>query len=137
MNTRNIVVMAHDKKKPELLEFLKEREEWLWGRTLIATGRSAEFLEQGNFKIPLKHLSPGKSGGYQQITEMIRSGEVDLVIFLRDHEVKQQHHEDIRHLLESCNVQNIPLATNVASAELLIIGLIRKEAAAKKTANKA
>ncbi len=132
MSTNQIVVMAHNNRKTQLLEFLKEREQWLWGRTLIATGRSAEFLEQGNFKIPLKHLSPGKSGGYQEITEMIQKGDVDMVIFLRDHEVTEQHHEDIRILLESCNVQNIPLATNAASAELLIIGLIRKEAAQKK-----
>jgi len=125
--------MAHNKRKEQLLEFLKEREQWLWGKTLIATGRSAEFLEQGNFKIPLKHLSPGKSGGYQEITEMIGKGEVDMVIFLRDHEVTEKHHEDIRILLESCNVKNIPLATNAASAELLIIGLIRKEAAQKKS----
>ena len=133
MSTNHIVVMAHNKRKEQLLEFLKEREQWLWGKTLIATGRSAEFLEQGNFKIPLKHLSPGKSGGYQEITEMIEKGEVDMVIFLRDHEVTEKHHDDIRILLESCNVKNIPLATNAASAELLIIGLIRKEASQKRS----
>jgi methylglyoxal synthase len=59
---------------------------------------------------------------------MIENGEVDIVIFLRDHKVVQQHHEDIRKLLECCNVNNIPLATNYASAELIILGLIRKEA---------
>jgi len=123
--------MAHNKKKPTLLSFLKEREEWLFGRTLIATGRSAEFLEEGSFKIPVKHLSPGKSGGYLEITKMVEGGDVDMVIFLRDHEVTEQHHEDIRMLLETCNVANVPLATNEASAELLIIGLIRKEASLK------
>jgi len=131
MTTKNIVVMAHNKKKPDLLKFLQEREEWLYGRTLIATGRSAEFLESANFKIPVRHLSPGKSGGYQEITQMVAEGGVDMVIFLRDHEVTQQHHEDIRLLLETCNVENVPLATNLASAELLIIGLIRKEASMK------
>lgn len=127
MTTKNIVVMAHNKKKPELLKFLQEREDWLYGRTLIATGRSAEFLEKGEFKIPVRHLSPGKSGGYQEITKMVESGEVDMVLFLRDHEVTQKHHEDIRLLLEACNVNNVPLATNIASAELLIIGLIKME----------
>ncbi len=124
---KKIVVMAHNKKKPALVAFLKEREEWLWGRTLIATGRSATALEAANIGVPLQHLSPGKSGGYEQITELITSGQVDMVIFFQDREVKEQHHIDIRNLLDACNFSNIPLATNPASAELLIIGLIRKE----------
>ena len=124
---KNIVVIAHDAKKPELVQFLQERLEWLQGVNLLATGRTAEYIESKG--IPCKHLSPGRSGGYTQITDMIDRGEVDIVIFLRDHRVVQPHHEDIRKLLEACNVHNIPLATNYASAELLIIGLIRKEVA--------
>ena len=114
---KNIVVIAHDAKKPELVRFLNERTEWLHGVKLLATGRTAEYLKD-----------PGESGGYKQITSMIADGKVDIVIFLRDHRVIQPHHEDIRMLLETCNVNNIPLATNYASAELLILGLIRKEA---------
>jgi len=49
--------MAHNTKKPELVAFLKEREEWLWGRTLIATGRSAQAVEAGGVEVPLHHLS--------------------------------------------------------------------------------
>ena len=128
---KNIVIIAHDRKKADLVRFLKERENWLWGRTLIATGRTAEFCEKENFKVPIRHLSPGVSGGYVEITRMIEDGEVGMVLFFRDHKVTQKHHEDIRRLLEACNVNNIPLATNEASAELLIIGLIRKELAAK------
>ncbi len=133
MSTNNIVVMAHDKKKPTLVEFIREREDWFWGRTLIATGRSAEAIEAAELKTPVKHLSPGKSGGYNQITRMVKSGEVDMVIFLRDHEVTEKHHEDIRELLEACNVANIPLSTNIASAELVIIGLIQKESADRRS----
>lgn len=123
---QNIVVIAHDAKKDELVEFLGERMEWLQGVNLLATGRTAEYIEARG--LPCQHLSPGQSGGYNQITEMIGRHEVDIVIFLRDHKVLQPHHEDIRRLLEACNVNNIPLATNRASAELLILGLIRKEA---------
>jgi len=122
----NIAVIAHDAKKPELVKFLTERTEWLRGINLLATGRTAEFLESQG--IACTHLSPGQSGGYQQITDMISKNEVDIVIFLRDHKVVQKHHEDIRTLLETCNVKNIPLATNYASAELVILGLIKKEA---------
>ena len=133
---KNIVVMAHNRKKPELIAFLKERQDWFWGRVLIATGRSAEFLESENFKIPIQHLSPGKSGGYNQITEMIKNKEVDLVFFFQDHEVRDEFHRDIRLLIEAWNAENIPLATNPASAELLIIGLIRKELALKNQQSK-
>ncbi len=122
----NIVVIAHDAKKPELAKFLNERLEWLRGVNLIATGRTAEFIESQG--IACKHMSPGQSGGYIQITKMIENEEVDIVIFLRDHVVIQKHHEDIRKLLEICNIKNIPLATNYASAELIILGLIKKEA---------
>ncbi len=123
---KNIVVMAHNSHKPALATFLKEREEWLWGRKLVATGRSAETIEKENFKSPIKHLSPGKYGGYNQITEMVNAGEVDMVIFFQDVEV-QVYHDDIRKLLDACNTKNIPLATNPASADLMIIGIIRKE----------
>ena len=122
----NIVVIAHDAKKPQLAKFLSERLEWLRGVNLIATGRTAEFIESQGIKC--SHLSPGQSGGYIQINDMIVRNEVDIVIFLRYHKVVQQHHEDIRKLLEICNTNNIPLATNYASAELLILGLIKKEA---------
>ena len=123
---KNIVVIAHDAKKSDLVEFLKDRLDWIQGVNLLATGRTAEFVEEQG--IAVKHLSPGPSGGYIQITEMIGRGEVDIVIFLRDPKLVQPHHEDIRKLLETCNVHNIPLATNYASAELLRLGLIKKEA---------
>ncbi|HPF93440.1 MAG TPA: methylglyoxal synthase [Tenuifilaceae bacterium] len=123
---KNIVVIAHDAKKPELAQFIQDRLEWLRGVNLIATGRTAEFIESQG--LPCKHMSPGQSGGYIQITQMIGEGNVDIVFFLRDHKVIQKHHDDIRNLLEACNVNNIPLATNYASAELIILGLLKKEA---------
>lgn len=122
----NIVVIAHDAKKPELAQFIQDRLEWLRGVNLIATGRTAEFIESQG--LSCKHMSPGQSGGYIQITQMIEEDNVDIVIFLRDHKVIQKHHEDIRKLLEACNVKNIPLATNYASAELIILGLLKKQA---------
>jgi methylglyoxal synthase len=67
---------------------------------------------------------------------MIQRGEVDIVIFLRDPKVVQQHHEDIRLLLEACNIKNIPLATNKATAELVILGLIHMEAIERMKRNK-
>ena len=122
---KNIVIIAHDVKKPEIATFLKEHSDWIYGVNLIATGRTAEFVESQDIKV--EHLSPGKSGGYAEITERIKRKEIDIVIFLRDPLIKIGHHEDIQALLEASNLHNIPLATNYASAELLILGLIKKE----------
>lgn len=122
---KNIVVIAHDVKKPEMVQFLNDRKDWIFGVNLIATGRTAEYIESQGVKV--EHLSPGKSGGYIEITERIKNKEVDIVIFLRDPLIKQGHHEDIQQLLEACNMYNIPLATNYASAELMILGQIKKE----------
>ncbi|MBN2682701.1 MAG: methylglyoxal synthase [Bacteroidales bacterium] len=119
--------------KPALLEFFRDREKWLLGVNLVATGRTAEYLEQHNMKV--KHMSPGKSGGYNEITKMVSKGEVDILIFLIDPDVKQNHHKDIVELIEACNVFNIPWAMNHASADLLIIGHIRKEAAEEARRN--
>ena len=122
---KNIVIIAHDAKKPEIVEFLQERKEWIEGINLVATGRTAEYVESNNIEV--KHMSPGQSGGYNEITEMIKKGEIDIVIFFRDPNVKQPHHEDIQELLDECDKNYIPLATNRSSAELVILGLIKKE----------
>jgi methylglyoxal synthase len=122
---KNIVIIAHDAKKPEIVEFLNSRKEWIEDVNLVATGRTAEYVESNN--IDVKHMSPGKYGGYIEINEMIKNKEIDIVIFFRDPNVKQPHHEDIQDLLDQCDGNNIPLATNIASAELLILGLIKKE----------
>jgi len=122
---KNIVVIAHDVKKPELVQFINEHKDWIFGVNLIATGRTAEYLESQGIKV--EHLSPGRSGGYSEITDRIKQNEIDIVIFLRDPLIKVGHHEDIQALLEASNMYNIPLATNYASAQLLILGYIKKE----------
>ncbi|MCK5029227.1 MAG: methylglyoxal synthase [Bacteroidales bacterium] len=122
---KNIVIIAHDVKKPEMVQFLEDRKEWIFGVNLIATGRTAEYVEAQGIKV--EHLSPGTAGGYLEITDRVKRKEVDIVIFLRDPLIKQGHHEDIQKLLEACNMYNIPLATNYASAELMILGHIKKE----------
>lgn len=122
---KNIVIIAHDVKKPEMVEFLNEHKEWIYGVNLIATGRTAEYVESNGIQV--EHLSPGQSGGYEEITKRIKSKEIDIVIFLRDPFLKVGHHEDIQNLLEACNHNNIPLATNAATAQLVILGQIKKE----------
>ena len=122
---KNIVIIAHDAKKQDMVEFLKSRNEWIQDVNLVATGRTAEYVESAGLEV--RHMSQGKYGGYREINKMIGQGEVDIVIFFRDPQVSQPHHEDIQQLLDTCDIKNIPIATNVSSAELLIIGQIKKE----------
>lgn len=74
-------------------------------------------------------------GGDQQIGAMIAQDEIDMVIFLRDPLTAQPHEPDITALLRICDVHNIPLATNVASAEILIKGLSRGDLAWRDVVN--
>ncbi len=126
---KNIAILAHDKMKTKMVKFLKERETWIPGVNLLATGRTAEFVEKEGIKV--EHLSQGEYGGYNQIIEKINTKEIDIVIFFRD-PVVNDHHEDIKNLMFACNKSNIPFATNYASAELLILGLIKKEASSRR-----
>ncbi|MBX7052086.1 MAG: methylglyoxal synthase [Flavobacteriales bacterium] len=128
---KKICVIAHDKMKPALVSFLKEREDWLWGRKLIATGMTAEFMEHEDIKVEVEHVHPGREGGFRELTEKVNQGEIGLVLFFRDPEIVQDYEADIIALVKACIKQNIPLASNPASAELLIIGMIRMEASRK------
>jgi methylglyoxal synthase len=123
VHIRNIAIIAHDQKKPTMVEFLKERREWIDTVSLLATGRTAEFIEREGIEI--RHMSRGRSGGYREIIEMIRQKEVDMVFFFMDPDVERPFHEDMEELLDICVNQNVPLALNPSSAELLILGMIR------------
>jgi len=125
---KNIAVLAHDKLKPLMVDFLTERRGWIPDVLLLATGRTAEFLEKEGIEV--KHLSPGVTGGYRQIIDKIYAKEIDIVIFFRDADVAD-HHDDIADLMYACVKGNIPFAANFVSAELLILGLMRKETAEK------
>ena len=126
-----IAVIAHDNFKPNLLDFLKEKKSWFFGREIVATGKTAEFLEAGDLNLSFFHVNKGSDRGYLKITEMIKNGEVEIVFFFRDATIVQPFNEDISKLLNTCDIENIPISTNQAGAELLIIGKIRMEASEK------
>ena len=128
---RKIAVIAHDKHKKDLFSFLDQIRSWFFNREIIATGRTAEFLEKESLDIPLIHVNKGSDGGYIQITEMIANNEIDMVFFFRDASINQDYHQDIINLLNACDNNNVPLSTNNSGAELLIIGKIRMEAASQ------
>ncbi len=120
-----IAMIAHDGKKADLVSFLLHNKELFKNAQLIATATTGSFLEKAGFKVT-KVLS-GPSGGDAQIGAKVANGEVDFVFFFRDPLGKHPHEPDVQMLMRLCDVHNIPLATNPASAEFLLKGMIADE----------
>lgn len=116
----NIAIIAHDGKKAEMVQFLMDHKEILQQKklNLFATGTTGSKAEKAGFKIQ-KFLS-GPLGGDAQIAAKVAEGTMHMVLFFRDPLDKHPHEPDIIMLMRLCDVHNVPLATNPASAELLI-----------------
>lgn len=120
----NIALIAHDRKKDEMVNFAIAYEGVFLKHQLYATGTTgSRIMEQTKLKVH-RYLS-GPLGGDQQIGAMIAQDEMDLIIFLRDPLMAQPHEPDIIALLRLCDVHGIPVATNVATAEILVKALDR------------
>ena len=120
-----IALIAHDKKKPELLEIAKRYKDILADHELFATGTTGTLI-MGETKLDIYRYNSGPEGGDQQIGAMLAKGELDLIIFLRDPLTAQSHEPDVSALLRLCDVQKIPLATNASSAKIMLEALKNK-----------
>ena len=120
-----IALIAHDKKKPELLEIAKRYKDILAEHELFATGTTGTLI-MGETKLDIHRYNSGPEGGDQQIGAMLAKGELDLIIFLRDPLTAQPHEPDVSALLRLCDVQKIPLATNASSAKIMLEALKNK-----------
>ena len=108
-----VALIAHDKKKEEMVNFAKINEERLSHLELYATGTTGlRIMENTNLEV--HRLKSGPLGGDQQIGALVSEQKLDLVIFLRDPLTSQPHEPDINALLRLCDVYEIPLATNVS-----------------------
>ena len=115
----NIALIAHDKKKRDLIDFVKVNENAFKEHKLYATGTTGKLLmEETNLTITRKKSGP--LGGDQEIGSMVANHKLDLVIFLRDPLTAQAHEPDITALLRLCDLYEVPLATNIKSAELFL-----------------
>ncbi|QKS71116.1 methylglyoxal synthase [Paenalkalicoccus suaedae] len=120
----NIACIAHDQKKDELVNFTIAYEPVLKDHTLFATGTTGtRIMEATNLSV--HRFRSGPLGGDQQIGAKIAENEMDLVLFFKDPLTAQPHEPDISALIRLCDVYEIPLATNLATAEILIAGLSR------------
>ena len=114
-----IALIAHDKKKDAMIQLAIRFREALAPHELYATGTTGT-LVMGETGLKITRMKSGPLGGDQQIGSMIADGQLDLVVFLRDPLTAQPHEPDVSALLRLCDVQNIPLATNVKSAEIML-----------------
>lgn len=118
-----IALIAHDKKKEDILRFASDHQEELKVHTVFATRTTGNLLKE-KVGIPVNCLLSGPMGGDQQIGSLVATKQIDLVIFLRDPLTAQPHEPDITALLRICDVHNVPVATNISTAEILLNSLI-------------
>ena len=120
----NVGLVAHDSKKKLMQNFRIAYRGILNKHELYATGTTGRLIEEvANLNIH-KYLA-GHLGGMQQMAAQIEHNEMDLVIFLMDPNNPKPHEPDVNNVVRLCDIYNIPLATNLASAELLIKALDR------------
>ncbi|GAB6138452.1 methylglyoxal synthase [Halanaerobaculum tunisiense] len=122
---KKIALIAHDEKKDDLVNFAQGNEEILAQFDLIATGTTGQRLNQ-NTSLEVTRKKSGPLGGDQQIGAEIASGNVGAVIFLRDPLTAQPHEPDVSALLRVCDVHNIPLATNLGTANMILLDNLSK-----------
>lgn len=120
----NIALIAHDAKKELMVQFCIAYCGILSRHTLLATGTTGKLVSEATGLNIVKFLS-GSQGGSQQIGSRIGCDEIDMLLYFRDPSGAKPNEPDENVLLRLCDVHNIPVATNIATAEVLIHGLER------------
>ncbi|MEM1002350.1 MAG: methylglyoxal synthase [Bacteroidota bacterium] len=118
-----IALIAHDGKKAEMVQFLNEYRQILNQKniSLISTGTTGVKIIKAGFEV--NPMLSGPLGGDAQIAARVAEGQCQMVLFFRDPLDKHPHEPDILMLMRLCDVHNVPLATNPATAALLVKGL--------------
>lgn len=124
--TPRIALIAHDKKKDDMIALATKYAAFLKTCTLTATGTTGgRLIKEVGLVVDRKHSGP--VGGDLQIGAMLVEGSIDAVIFLRDPMTPQPHEPDINALVRACDVHNVACATNVSTAHLVLSQLQAKE----------
>ena len=118
-----IAIIAHDGKKADMVQFLNKNKAILLKENikLVATGTTGAKAEAAGFKV--KKMLSGPLGGDAQIAARVAEGKTKMVLFFKDPMSNHPHEVDINMLIRVCDVHNIPLATNEATAQLLLFGV--------------
>ncbi|MCM3713568.1 methylglyoxal synthase [Halalkalibacter oceani] len=119
-----IALIAHDKKKEEMVQFATAYQAVLAKHELYGTGTTGtRIMEATDLKVI--RFKSGPLGGDQQIGALVAENKFDLILFFRDPLTAQPHEPDVSALIRLCDVRQVPLATNLGTAEILIKGLER------------
>jgi methylglyoxal synthase len=118
-----IALIAHDKKKDDMIALASEYVDFLRGCRLLATGTTGGRLAN-ELGLTIERMHSGPFGGDLQIGAKLVEGEIDAVVFLRDPMTPQPHEPDINALVRACDVHNIPCATNVSTGRLVLSQLM-------------
>lgn len=118
---KTLALIAHDGKKADMIGFVKDNIEFLKTFNLVATSTTGKMVMQTGLKV--KRYLSGPLGGDAQITVLVATGKCHAVIFMRDPLGMHPHEPDISSLLRICEVHDVPLATNLSSAQLIVKGL--------------
>lgn len=124
----NIALIAHDKKKDDIIKFVIAYEAIFAEHSLFATGTTGTRIMDAT-RLNVHRFQSGPFGGDQEIGAMIAKNKMDMVIFFRDPLTAQPHEPDVSALIRLCDVYAVPLATNMGTAEVLIKGLERGDIA--------
>ena len=130
----NIALIAHDSKKELMVQFCIAYCRILSQHTLVATGTTGKLVSEGTGLSVQRFLS-GTHGGAQQIAARVACNEIDILLFFRDPINAKPSEPNDMNLLRLCDVHNIPFATNIATAEVLIHGLERDDFAWRDIVN--
>lgn len=117
-----IALVAHDRKKDEMVSFARSYRDLLAQHDLVATGTTGRRISEAT-GLPIHCFLSGPLGGDQQVGAEIASGRVDMLIFFRDPLTAHPHEPDVSALLRLCDVRGIPVATNEATAHALMLAL--------------
>ncbi|MBU5592734.1 methylglyoxal synthase [Clostridium sp. MSJ-4] len=117
-----IALIAHDKMKDDIIDFVRRYKDVFKEQELYATGTTGRLINE-IVDLKVHRFLSGPLGGDQQIGAKIAEGNMDLIIFLRDPLTAQPHEPDVTALLRLCDVHCIPVATNLGSAEVMIKAL--------------
>jgi methylglyoxal synthase len=124
MKQKTIAIIAHDHKKPDMVAWCLKHKDQLAKHHLVGTGTTAALVHEKTGLEVEAYLS-GPLGGDQQIGAAIATGKIHLVIFLADPLTAQPHDPDVKAVLRIAEVYNIPMANNVATADLIIEGALK------------
>lgn len=118
-----IAIIAHDGMKAQMVSFLMHNRKLIKtsGVEIVATGTTGKFVKESGLDVEC--VKSGPLGGDAQIASMMVEGKIDMIFFFRDPLGKHPHEPDVQMLLRLCDVHNVPLATNPATAERLIKSL--------------